>query len=329
MSVSAWCDLLLGGSAGGDERHSSDDDADDSNAAVNGAAPDQVAGTVSTGTSVVEAPRSAASLAPEDSSPATDAQLDSMDAPRPKVASRCHNWSKPLCSALRPVRLMRGNVLRNLRVASLCTGLGPEAHVFAHLKLPADFVFTSDNKVAAYQFTRANGPCATHHFVNAREVFDGSGSLCGTCANHYMAKCNITDLIGTIDILISGVSCKPYTMARTGRFDGQGSNDHSEIGLIHAFVDAVRRLRPLLAVFENVCGMMMPTSRSDPKSPLQYFVEDCAKQLHGYHIVVFLLNANSYTVFHRRRLYLLFISEAAGGKRAAADATCFVKAQSN
>ena len=65
---------------------------------------------------------------------------------------------------------------------------------------------------------------------------------------------------GTVDCMISGLSCKPFSCARSKRF-GQGSSVHQDADLYVAFLQILQALQPKFALVENVYGLLLPESK--------------------------------------------------------------------
>ena len=174
----------------------------------------------------------------------------------------------------------------------------------------------------------ANGPHEIQaHFVDMREVAENltissdsnkpwikTVTLKGFCALHGREHAMNT-VVGTVDCIISGLSCKPFSCARSKRFS-QGSNAHKDADLYQAFLQILRALKPKIALVENVYGLLLPESKQVKQTPLETFLAEVAASCEGYHPVVFLMHGSTFMILTRRRVYILLIHESAGGARA-------------
>ena len=121
-----------------------------------------------------------------------------------------------------------------------------------------------------------------------------------------------------------GVSCKPFSQARTGRWqedEDRGYWAHKDADLSHAFVAAVKKAMPLVAYLENVFGYTLGSKGR--LSPLQHFIALVKKELPMYTATVYSVDSIVWLVFNRRRVYITLIKDTAGGQ-AAADKVTFV-----
>ena len=64
--------------------------------------------------------------------------------------------------------------------------------------------------------------------------------------------------------------------------------------------------------------MALPESRDDAQSPLLRFLKEVSEKLPMYYVAVFVLNAQTFLVFSRVRLWIVFMHRDAGGAEALA-----------
>ena len=74
-----------------------------------------------------------------------------------------------------------------------------------------------------------------------------------------------------LDHLIMGVTCKPFSLARTGRVS-KGSQTHKDADLMTRALDAIVKLEPLHAYVENVQGWLR-FCKNLGKTPLAEFLD--------------------------------------------------------
>ena len=216
-------------------------------------------------------------------------------------------WIPHVTRPLAHIRESKGALRRKATVASLCTGLGPESRLPHALGVPMDFAFTSDCKESAYQWILRNGPDSECHFVDLRHLMD-SGT--GICAKHGFQRCSITRWKKKLDLLIAGISCRPYSNARAER--KSGTAQHQDAYLFDAFVKIMVILEPGAALFENVFGISLPESRSDPVSPLQRMLDRIKTDLPMYSVTYFVTNGSLFLVWSRRRIWIFLYAQGEG-----------------
>ena len=205
----------------------------------------------------------------------------------------------------------RGKQVRNMRMGSLFSGALPERHVCNNMiNVPVELVFSMDSKETAYRFCEENGGLPEHHFVDGRDWLK-SGNLCGRCSQHNFAKCSLTMPKMFLDILLAGVSCRPYSTARAKRVSGTRS--HQDSDLMDVFIQAMIQLEPRVGVLENVFGFCMPENQHDRTSPLERFLATCKELLPMYTTTVYVLQAKIFMVMNRVRLWVVLVHDSAGG----------------
>ena len=222
--------------------------------------------------------------------------------------SRTDLWLPYIKDFVQPWRAQLGEAHRPLRVASICSGVAPE-YLFEELfGIPCHFVFTCDSKMAAYKFLELNGCRSDHHFTSAAELcMKGAG----VCARHNFSTCACDE--EPLDLLVAGITCRPYSQARLGRFSA-GTGAHEECGLVECFIQALRRFKPRKAILENVVGFTMAESGSDRTAPYQRLVTRMREEFgETYILTCFVLAAETWLVWKRRRIYIICTRELAGG----------------
>ena len=111
-----------------------------------------------------------------------------------------------------------------------------------------------------------------------------------------------------MDVLFVSTSCKPYSKARTGRRNGTA--EHSDAGLVDAFIGIMKRFRPKAAVFEQVAGFAQPESKTNPDSPLMQLTLRVAEELPTYTIITFYSAGTVFLCVTRDRIFIVFLDEA-------------------
>ena len=251
-----------------------------------------------------------------------------LHAPCSSVKSFAHHerctmslWSRPITDAIRPARSVRGRQLRQLRIGSICSGLGAESTVLRELQFGCEEVFTCDIKESSIRNILANRK-PQHRFLDLRSLVEPQRSC--KCAVHGFAHCSTeASAIGHLDVLSGGISCQPYSMCRTGRRMEGLNIQHKDLWMAEAWLGAVLRYRPGLAILENVCGFAMMTrvksgSHMASCSPLRAFLHrlDEVGLSHDYSVKVYLLRCQPFLPQLRRRVYVQMINKVAGGDTA-------------
>lgn len=170
---------------------------------------------------------------------------------RPKVFSlwkcRCVAWQPHLLMPLADFRQSLGPQTICAILGSLASGVQPEHlfHLVAGIK--ARVLFTCDPKKTAFQFARRQGFIFDHHFVDSRPL---AAHGAGPCALHGFRQCSVVGAVN-LDLFVAGINCKPYSMGRTGHWDG---TSHEESFLMDTFFAVLIRHRFKKSILENVFG---------------------------------------------------------------------------
>ena len=251
-------------------------------------------------------------------------------------------YSSDIVAPLKVIRAYRGECTRTHRMATGCTGTAPESLLEEISGLPVTHVFTCDSKAASWQFIKANSgfddDC--HHFLDMHDLLrcraitaDGAEvpsddprraatMITGRCARHEMMCCDLIMPKRLLDSFFAGISCKPYTMARTGR--RAGTKDHEDAGLLETFVLLLAELQPGFAILQNVWGFCLPESRTVRESPLTRLLTFAAQVAPMYIPVVIIMQGTVFLHFVRRRVYVVFIHRDKGGIESVALLKLFI-----
>ena len=245
----------------------------------------------------------------------------------PERANACvHDTSllfkSNLLDPLEQVRRFRGPVLHAHCMASVCTGAGPESQIDNVLEVQTRHFFTCDIKATAFRWIEANGPASEHHFVDVREMacsieqlLNGKIRIQARCARHGMQICTVDITPGELHMLTAGISCKPFSNARTGR--RSGTTAHRDEDLFQHCIRLVKALQPGILLLENVHGIIFPESKLNKSSPLNRFLKAFKDENPLYHVIVFVVTGKLWLVQSRKRVYVAFFHERVGGSHAA------------
>ena len=244
---------------------------------------------------------------------------------RPRVFSlwqcRYVAWQPHLIMPLAAFRDSLGPQTKAAIMASLASGAQPE-HLFQTVtNIMSKVLFTCDPKQAAFQFARSQGFTSDHHFVDGRPLAEHGA---GPCANHAFRHCSVLTS-HNLDMLVAGISCKPYSMARTGRFE-LGAAMHEEAFLMDTFFAILIRHQFKKGILENVFGFLLPESKLVKVSPYQRLLERARTETPNYHVTCYITDAKLFLVFHRRRVWIVFTRLDCGGEASAALQTRMIKA---
>ena len=141
------------------------------------------------------------------------------------------------------VRKLRGEQMREFTIMEFCSGAAPSSMINPVTGLFVRTLFTCDSEAAAWRWVEANGPHEIQaHFTDMREV----AKNLKISSDRYKPEIKIVKLegfcalrgekhtmyveAGTVDCMISGLSCKPFSCARSKRFS-QGSSVHQDADL--------------------------------------------------------------------------------------------------
>ena len=223
---------------------------------------------------------------------------------------------------LGPVIEARGAQVSQLVAASACSGLVTEHHVWRDFGIDHQFTFISECKEWALNFVLQNGPTEVNHiFANLIHLMQHGKSWC--CKPGHMGACGFHVPKQLVHCLVCGVSCRPFSTARTGR--RKGSSCHPDIVFLDAFIWLLKVLEPASAVLENVYGFGMRGNKSNSSSPMKVLLQAIDEETLSVFVVqIFLLDNATYKPFSRRRIYIVFIHRQRGGQASADMTEAFV-----
>ena len=223
---------------------------------------------------------------------------------------RYSQWLPSITGPVGGVFASRGPWTRRLKIASVCSGAAPCAKIMLNLGVPHEYVFTCDSKKSSFNFIDHNFKIG-HHFMDVRELSCGSGR-CAMHEPHGVPSCNLSQIVapGELDLLIAGVSCRPYTRARAGR--SAGTCAHQDSDLSDQWLALVALLIPTACIFENVWGITCPESKWDKTTPLQKLVSSIKATLPDYTVSIFGMCGSTWMVMARRRVYMVLMHKRAG-----------------
>ena len=248
-------------------------------------------------------PPTAASLASSSASVSASASR-----PSPVKDDRYALWVEPTMEILGPVLAARGPQLAPVTGISGCTGLATEAKPLDLYGVDVVHEWTCDPDPYSFNFIMANGPRVKHHFCDFHSTSHGEcfcfmhGAVCSTALPSTAVHKKLT----------AGTSCRPFSTARVGRMK-LGTEDHHERDLWSAF------LRHLVtddldeAWLENVMGLLLRESRSNPKSPLQGMLEQASVEAPMFSVRALFMRGSQFLFMSRRRVFIHFCHQRRGG----------------
>ena len=236
-------------------------------------------------------------------------------------------WAGPQKACIGKRRQKRGKFKRKVRGASICSGMAPEEEGFEMHDIPYENLFCCDNKAAAIQFLLLNRTMGCL-FSDLRTLIDQAGAFCAT---HNLCFCSAAQFMVKlfIDILVAGISCRPYSMARGARGDFQ---EHPDYWMSEAWIACLLNFEPRIGILENVAGFVVATRRTAngirvQATPLKAFMRRLEETgvLKLYAVKIFIYSGEAFMRQVRHRVYILFVHIRTGGLRAASRAERYVK----
>lgn len=220
-----------------------------------------------------------------------------------------------------------GEQLETMQIGSFFSGLLSEKAGLQAYGVDACVCFSVDSKESSWNFIESHYD-VDHHFLDARELLDVNCTLSGVCAKHGFQKCSCVGYKGKLDTIVAGTSCKPFSLARTGR--REGADLHADSDLDMYFLHAMKLLQPAVGVMENVFGYAMPERKGCPTSPLDRLRDAAKTLLPEYHLTVVILDGKNqgggFVHAHRRRIFVIFFHASVGGKGCEQDMHFLVEA---
>ena len=325
FDISTWCDAML--SAGDLESapHVASVAASASaDVPVAGSPPSLVVPLSDTLTSVVtpKVPSPAGrDVLPESLMP--ESCMPSMETSKPWTGDAVYEqWCPLIDESLEPLRELRGEFQRNLNCASLYGGCSSEKQVYKLFSVPASWLFSCDKKPASVGFNELNHPRSDVHFIDALEFLESDEGR--DLYDGYALK-SLKQWLNTIDVLFVSTSCQPFSTARPKR-RSEGTASHDDVKLIDSFFRVVKETSPAAIVFEQVFGFCLSESKTDPRSPLQEFLDRCDTECPEFERTVFVADGDTHLVVVRHRLFIIFVRRNAGGRDSLVALKAVVKA---
>lgn len=170
---------------------------------------------------------------------------------------------------------------RQIRVATMFSGIGAIEHAFERLGLNYRIVFAGDIDKNCKKSYFANFDIREEDWFDDAREFD---------ARPYR---------GQVDLLVGGAPCQAFSMVgkRLGFEDARGT-------LFYEFARVVKETAPKIFIFENVKGLISHDKGRTWQTILHIFEEL------GYHIFFRVLNSKDYGIpQHRERLFCIGFKE--------------------
>lgn len=217
----------------------------------------------------------------------------------------------------------RGPFKRELRMASIFSGIMSEKKVYDLMGTPCCWAFACEKKATAIpsfmdKYQEHHSALPKHFFVDA---FDFLAGDTGKRLFHELDPCALPgsaaaqdDMADDQDILHVSTSCRPFTPARSGR--REGTTQHPDSSCIDSFMAMLTKGRgPRACVFEQVAGFAQAESKADSVSPLQRLLARIRVEAPAYKAMLFFADGESWLCMRRHGCYLVLIREDCGGTR--------------
>ena len=236
--------------------------------------------------------------------PRVVSDVDWRPTPKKMPLHRYKNWVKHINHEVGDVRCQRGKQLRDVRMASICTGTSPNTKINKLFEIPTREIFHVEKKVWALHFVEDNFPndMPEHIYLDLKTLMEQGKCNCNRCGR----ECYLNTAKKYLDVLVGGISCKSYSWARTGR--GASWANHSDVWMVDAFLLMLVNLEPLKAILENVFGFLK-VDRATRKAPIHCLARRI-KHLcldSKYWIRVFLSRGQDFGIASRNRIWIMFV----------------------
>ena len=238
---------------------------------------------------------------------------DFLDWTRVPSSSRYVHWAQYISSPLATLRTLRGKQTRPVTISSFCSGLCPESKILDLFGFEVNHAWSCDHKASAVRFSEQNETMGKHHYVNLDELLQKGQSM---CAKHGFETCSLPESGGKsdqfeYDLMFAGISCKAYSLARSGR--ALSWLEHRDVYLMNSWIFALLKLRPRAGLLENVAGFCAVDKVSNT-APIQVFLGECQRRgvFEHYKCRIF-FKTSPYLVWLRKRVWLLFVKKNADG----------------
>ena len=221
------------------------------------------------------------------------------------------HWVPHIRKPLSPLMEMRVAFQRDVVCAALFDGMGSEKKVASLFQIPTRWVLECEKCPNANSFKFGNSDShAEHLFLDARDFLSEDGFFTDFMNDFKRVPLDFV-APGEIDILFCSFSCRPYSIARSGRM--RGTQGHEDSYQVDCFWAAFERLRPKALCMEQVFGFALAEPSEVAQSPLQKMIAKFTDDYAAYNVAVFYVAGNLYTVLVRHRVYLVAVHEDAGG----------------
>lgn len=171
---------------------------------------------------------------------------------------------------------------REVKIATMFSGIGAIEHAFERLRLKHKIVFAGDIDKNCKKSYFANYSISEEHWFEDAREFDA------------------TKYRGQVDLLVGGTPCQAFSMVgkRLGLEDARGT-------LFYEFARVIKECQPKIFIFENVKGLI-----THDKGRTWDVILSVFKEL-GYHIAHRVLNSKDYGIpQHRERLFCIGFKES-------------------
>ena len=220
-------------------------------------------------------------------------------APSQGQAAPWQAWAAHILKKAQTHRDGLGRQKRPIRVVELCSGLCTGTQALKAVGLfDAVTIMSVDPSPAAIRMTAASGDKSQHHFNRIADILAAAQAEC----QWHGGPCEVQ--LADTDILVIGLSCKPYSRQRLGRLHAGSAEAHPEFFLMEEFLDVMRTHQIPLAVFENVIGFLREEAGEElPVDHLDRLVNNLRDA--GYECLGMKLDARTWLPVSRPRFFLM------------------------
>ena len=219
------------------------------------------------------------------------------------IGPNCTDWADHMRAALAGWQPRVGLQLRPLLVDSACSGLCTEEYALRRLGLLRyEHRCAADPKPSVVAFSVAEG-VTQHHFMHLTDLLQDyaecrtHGRRCATVGNPCYPRA---------DIFVAGISCRPFSTLRPGRFAPDSVEGHGDAGLFNECLQHFEKNKPHAFILENVPGWDMRAASGSEETWLQRHLAALAG-LGSYGVRVFRMDIGAWVEASRLRLYMVGI----------------------
>lgn len=254
-------------------------------------------------------------------------------------------WTDPLRNAVAK-HAESLTLRRRIEMHSLCSGLATEAVAARALGLPIDCTNACELKEECRQFilrnfgqavttsgmSRVPGGAAMHIWRSMSEYVSGEG-VCDVHGMHKAPQTRRKQEPTRCDIMVGGPPCQPFTTLRANRGSKLPENHRLYPAIFGdefhggdgSYLQCLRAKQPTVAILEEVPAFLH--NKKNERSEYDKFVQEvlAIQRPNGEPlfqpgaIKCIRVNARTWLDLHRERLYLVMVSDAAGGPEGAND----------